>query len=142
YYSDIFNSANQSGAASISLGQEALKHVQNKTLSDKLDSLKSLHQTIPQDITNRDFNTTDADIALYKNLTAQVQNGSLIIIGQYNETRNAKNIENSLILVLQTKDLDAVSQKSLDLLVNKTSDVDTRFRDGITLSQLSDLEAN
>ncbi len=142
YYSDTFAPIALSGSAAIDVGNDALSHVMNNTLSAKLDQLKSLNTTIPQDISGRNFTTLDSDISLYQNLTALVTNSSAGMLAVYNSTKNAKNIENSLILVLQTKDLDPVSMKSLELLVNDSSDIDAQFRDGLTVAQLQAISAN
>src|SRR5512143_669235 len=99
YYSDLFSPLNQTAADAISAGDDALTHVQNKTLSSRLDELKSLHATIPDDIEHRNFSGLDADIAQYRNLTSLVANASASLMAVYNETKNAKNIENSLVLV-------------------------------------------
>ncbi len=142
YYPDQFAPIAATGGAAIALGDDALSHVQNNTLSGKLDQLKSLNTTIPQDISERNFTTMDGDISTYQNLTALVSNSSTAMLAVYNDTKNAKNIENSLILVLQTKDLDPVSAKSLELLVNDSSDIDAQFRDGLTVAQLQSISAN
>ncbi len=142
YYTDQFAPISVAGGNAIALGNAALGHVANNTLSGKLDQLKSLNTTIPQDIGARNFTTIDSDISTYQNLTSLVSNSSSSMLAVYNDTKNAKNIENSLILVLQTKDLDPVSLKSLELLVNDTSDVDAQFRDGLTVAQLQALSAN
>jgi hypothetical protein len=142
YYNTIFTPLNASGTEAIGLASEALGHVQNKSLSDKLDSLKSLHATIPEDIDSRNFTGLDADLETYKNLSSEVMNASLFLLGEYNQTLNAKNIANSLVLVLESKDLDPVSMKSLELIKNQSTDLDAEFRDGLTLAQLKALEEN
>ncbi|MEW6036238.1 MAG: hypothetical protein AB1529_06505 [Candidatus Micrarchaeota archaeon] len=142
YYSDVFRPLNSSASSAIGTAEEALTHVQNKTLSGRLDDLKSLHTTIPEDITGHNFTNLDLDIGQYQNLTAQVNEGAGFLLSEYNQTVEAKNGANALILVLQSKDLDPVSLKSLELLQNKSSDLDAQFRDGLTLAQLQALEAN
>ncbi|MFN7990634.1 MAG: hypothetical protein U0R44_00595 [Candidatus Micrarchaeia archaeon] len=142
FYKDEFKPLNDSGDRIISMGNDALGHVQNKSLTEKLDSLKSLHVTIPEDIAGRNFTGLDEDISRYKNLSSEVENGSAFLLSHYNQTKNAKNIENSLLLVLESKDLDPVSLKSLELLKNQTEDLNARFRDGLTLAQLNALGDN
>ncbi len=142
YYTNQFAPAAAQGGQAIELGNDALSHVQNNTLSAKLDQLKSLNTTIPQDISDRNFTTIDADISTYQNLTALVENSSASMLSVYNDTKNAKNIENSLVLVLETKELDPVSAKSLELLVNDSSDVDAQFRDGLSVAQLQSIQAS
>ncbi|NYZ74568.1 hypothetical protein H0O00_05470 [Candidatus Micrarchaeota archaeon] len=142
YYSDMFKPLNRTGQAAIGYATETLVHVQNKSLSQKLDDLKSLYVTIPEDIQARNFATMDADINQYKQLSADITNMSDSLITRYNATRDAKNTENSLMLVLQSKDLDSVSMKSLQLLQNQTDDLNAQFRDGLTLAQLQALEGN
>ncbi|MFH0884125.1 MAG: hypothetical protein V1861_00260 [Candidatus Micrarchaeota archaeon] len=142
YYQDLFSPLNQSGAETISAAADALSHVQNRTLGDKLDSLRSLHKTIPEDISAHNFTNLDQDIADYTRLTDEVSQGSVFLMEGYNKTLEAKNLENSLLIILQSKDLDPVSSKTLELIENKTIDLDAQFRDGLTLAQLDELESN
>ncbi len=142
YYSDIFAGINDSGGVTIANAQEALKHVQNRTLTDKLDSLKSLHTTIPEDILSHNFTNLDEDIASYESLSDEIDSGSAFLMKEYNETLEAKNLENSLLIILQSKDLDPVSMQTLERIQNQTSDLDAQFRDGLTIAQLDDLESN
>ncbi len=142
YYHDLFVPINQTGAETIGVATDALSHVQNRTLTDKLDSLRSLHSTIPEDISSHNFTNLDQDIADYSRLADEVSQGSEFLMGAYNQTLEAKNLENSLLIILQSKDLDPVSSKSLELIENKTMDLDAQFRDGLTLTQLEELGAN
>lgn len=142
YYRDLFAPINQTGSDSISLATEALSHVQNRTLMEKLDSLRSLHSTIPEDISSHDFTNLDADIAEYSRLSAETAQGSEFLMNEYNETLEAKNLENSLLIILQSKDLDPVSSRTLELIENETMDLDAQFHDGLTLAQLNELESN
>ena len=142
YYSDLFGPINRSGSAAINYTGETLTHVQNRSLGQKLDDLKSLHVTIPEDISSKTFDNLETDINQYKLLTVTVNNMSDELMAVYNSARDAKNTENSLMLVLQSKDLDAVSMKSLELLQNQTDDLNAQFRDGLTLAQLEALTAN
>jgi hypothetical protein len=142
YYQDLFSPLNQTGADAISRATGALAHVQNRTLADKLDSLRSLHSTIPEDISAHNFTNLDQDIADYTRISGEVVEGSDFLMQAYNKTLEAKNLENSLIIILQSKDLDPVSSKSLELIENKTMDLDAQFRDGLTLAQLGDLQSN
>ncbi|MEW6723281.1 MAG: hypothetical protein AB1324_08510, partial [Candidatus Micrarchaeota archaeon] len=140
YYRDVFRPLNESGSEAIAQGQEALSHVANKSLSDKLDDLKSLHATIPEDINSHNFTGMDDSIAEYTSLTESVDEASSFLLDEYTETLEAKNLENSLLLILESKDLDPVSAKSLELLKNRTEDLDTEFRDGLNVAQLQELE--
>ncbi|MDD5172283.1 MAG: hypothetical protein PHF60_04580 [Candidatus ainarchaeum sp.] len=142
YYTDLFKPLNKTGQAAISYAEETLVHVQNRTLSQKLDDLKSLHVTIPEDIDAHNFATLDADIGQYKTLAANVTNMSNELMLIYNESRDAKNTENALLLVLESKDLDPIALRSLELLTNQTEDLNAQFRDGLTLTQLESLEQN
>lgn len=137
-----FSPVNASGAASIAMAEDALKHVRNTTLTSRVDRLKSLHATIPEDIVSKNFSNLDSDISQYKSLTAEVRNISISITEVYNATRNAKNIAKSLVFVLETRDLDPVSLKSLAIIKNQTEDVDAAFRDGLTVSELLAIQEN
>ncbi|HSB47007.1 MAG TPA: hypothetical protein VLD37_03265, partial [Candidatus Bilamarchaeum sp.] len=142
YYLDKFGAVNDSGAKAIYLGSQAVQRMSNKSVSDKLDRLKSLHSTIPEDIAGRNFTTSDSDISEYSGLAGEVESAAVVLLAQYNKTKNAKNLMNSLILVLESKDLDPVSLKSLEVIRNESDDLDARFRDGLTLSQSAALEKN
>ncbi|MCI0503456.1 hypothetical protein L0Y65_01970 [Candidatus Micrarchaeota archaeon] len=142
YYDDVFAPLNKTGAMAIADAEEALGRVQNNSFGAKLDSLKSLHATIPEDISAHHFDNLDADIGEYSNLTEEVRAGTGILMGGYNATLEAKNLENSLLIVLESKDLDPVSLRSLELLKNQTSDLDAQFRDGLSLAELAALESN
>lgn len=140
FYEDALSPLNETGAEAIALGEEAVARISNTSLSARLDSLKSLHETIPDDLSKRIFTTMDADIETYKSLQDEVSGRSLILLTQYNSTRDAKNTANSLILVLESKDLDPVSRKSMLVLENETEDLDAQFRDGLTMEESAALE--
>lgn len=139
-YQAAFAPMNASGAAAIALAEDTLKHVLNNSLRTRLDRLKSLHVTIPEDVEDRNFTNVQADMAQYGNLTAEVRNMSNSLMEVYNSTRSAKNSANSLIFVLETKDLDPVSMKSLSLIKNDTADIDATFREGLSVSDLMVLQ--
>jgi hypothetical protein len=142
YYLDRFKPLNSSGNDTIELAEAAVKRISNKSVSDKLDTLKSLHQTIPDDIVKRNFSTVESELSEYETLIDDVSKGASLLLDQYNKTKNAKNVVNSLVLVLESKDLDPVSLKSFELLRNESGDLDAQFRDGLTLVQSSALEQN
>jgi hypothetical protein len=142
YYLGLFEPLNASGTRAIGLAELALSHVQNKSLSSKLDDLKSLHRTIPEDISKRNFTTIDSDMSQYSNLSATVETMTNSILAKYNETMAVKNTENSLLLILETKDLDPISARSLQSIKNRSADLDIQFRDGLTISQLDELKEN
>jgi hypothetical protein len=142
YYSDLFSPLNQSGAQTIDAAQDLLVHVENKSLSSALDDLKSLHATIPEDIANHNFTDLDPDIQTYQQLADQVDNMTATLGSEYNKTRNAKNVENSLILVLESKDLDPITANSLELLKNQSEDLDAQFHDGLSLAKLKEIGEN
>ncbi len=139
-YTSKYDSLNSSAELAVSLGDEATLHVIDSTLEQDLDELKTLKVSIPNDIEVRDFSTTEGDLDDYEELIGKVHNSSTVLLDQYNKTRNSKNMLNSLILVLDTKDLDPVSLSSLELLKNETDDLDAQFHDGITLEDLVLLE--
>jgi hypothetical protein len=60
----------------------------------------------------------------------------------YNGTREAKNVADSLMLVLETKDLDPSALETFQALQNRTADLDASFRDGYTVSELEVLRLN
>jgi hypothetical protein len=142
HYTDIFSPLNETGEEIIEMADEADQHVSNSTLSSKLFSLKSLHMTIPEDIEDRNFTTMEDDILSYEQLLEEVNESASFLLVQYNKTRDAKNQANSLLFVLESKDLDPVSIKSRDILRNRTADLDAEFRDGLTINQLVELEGN
>ena len=142
YYLDLFSPLNQSGEAVISSAQEILSHVSNVSLSDSLNSFKSLHNSIPLDISNRNFTNLDYDIAKYSALKEILENSSADVSLKYEETRMVKNSAYSLILLLETKDLDPISMKSFELLKNNTYDLNLKFKDGMTLDELEVIKSN
>lgn len=140
YYTDLFHGLNASGTQAIVLGQQARSHVSNMTLNANLDQLMALQASIPEDLANRNFTTTDSDMAAYRNSTAVVMNISLSLLGEYNSTLNAKNTADSLLLMLQTKDnLDPSALETFGILQNRTADLDASFKDGYTVDQLRTL---
>jgi hypothetical protein len=141
-YTNQFTALNSSAAVVIPRAEEATTRVLNTTVYNDLDRLKQLRASIPDDIEVRDFSTTEQDIGNFSLLLESVNSSSIMLLEQYNKTRNAKNLANSLIIVLETKDLDPVSMGSLELLKNRTADLDAAFRDGLTLAQLAELEVN
>ncbi|MFH1520607.1 MAG: hypothetical protein ABID61_03110 [Candidatus Micrarchaeota archaeon] len=141
-YTKIFKSFNQSANDTITLAKETISHVLDPVLSQKLASLQSLHTSIPLRISQRNFTTLDSDIIQYKNLTIVVSNMTDVAMDQYTRTLNAKNIENSVIMVLETKDLDPITLSSLNVLINQTYDLNAQFRDGLTIDELVLLEGN
>lgn len=142
YYSDMFSSVNSSGNDAISQGQAALSHVDDDALSSKVENLNALESTIPEDIQNGNYSNLDRDISQYKNLTVEVDNLSASAMTAYNGAVNAKNSANSMLLILETKDSDPITMKELGALMNETEDINAQFRDGLTVSELSDLASN
>ncbi|MBD3210853.1 hypothetical protein GF318_05720 [Candidatus Micrarchaeota archaeon] len=139
YLSD-YEEFNGSAAELIPVAEEATDHISNFTVSQNLSRLKTLHAKIPEDISNREFNTTESDIEEYGRLIDELEDASSLMLTEYNETKQAKNDVGSLMVLLETKDLDPVSLEKLDLLRNKTEDLDAEFRDGMTLEELNNLE--
>jgi len=135
-----FEPINASGKEAIALGADTITHVRNTTLSRKLDTLRSLHVTIPVDIEAHNFTTVDADLVTYQALITEVKNISAGLIEIYNRTHSAKKTAHAMIFIIETKDLDPVSLKTLGFLKNETEDVDASFQEGLMLSQLGELE--
>jgi hypothetical protein len=142
YFNDLFSGLNASGTDAISLGKSAILHVSSDILSSKLEKLIALQTTIPEDISAKDFTNLDSDISQYKNLTQELRNLSNSALGAYNDARNAKIAANSILLMLETKDSDFVTLKSLGVLQNETEDLNARFRDGLTTEELAALASN
>jgi hypothetical protein len=141
-YGIAFAPLNASGKQAIAAAEEVLTHVNNETLTTKLEKLKELDTSIAEDLASKSFNTTESDIAQYKILTLETANLTASVGGAYDGARNAKNSVNSLVLILQTKDSDPVAMKSLGLLINQTEDINARFRDGLTTYELNALASN
>ncbi len=139
-YSGDLDDLNQTATSAINLGEEATEHVLDYSLAQKVSRLKQLNAEIPNNIDARDFDSMEEDFSEYKVLLSQVKNESSELLEQYNETRNDKNIANSLLLVLETKDLDPVSSGTLELLKNRSADLDAQFRDGIPIAKYESLE--
>lgn len=142
YYFELFGDVNSTGADVISLGQEAVAHVANATLTADLNRLRSMHSTIPEDIVARNFSNLDVDVAEYTALIGKVNSSAVLLLNEYNETRDAKNVADSTMLALETKEMDPASLVTFELLKNHTIDIDAQFRDGLTISQLQSLRAN
>jgi hypothetical protein len=135
-----FQELEEDGAAAISLGDEAVSHVSNYSLSLNLSKLRSLHTDIPDDIEDREFNTTEDDIEEYEELIDYVNDVSFLMLQQYNATLDAKHETDSIVVLLEARDLDPVSKESLEVLENHTADLDAEFRDGLTIEELKSLE--
>ncbi len=139
-YADEFALLSESGNKTIILGKAATTRVLDTSLQGKVDQLETLHVSIPEDIEIRDFSTVEGDLNAYEDLIADITEKSAAVLEVYNQTRNAKNMANSLLVVLETKDLDPVSMTAFELLKNDTADLDAKFRDGLTVEELADLE--
>jgi len=141
-YNNAYISLQDAGSNSISLGNAALDYVSDNPLLENLTILESLHQTIPEDLELRNISTLNDDLALYRELIISVGDNALLLLTQYNETRDSKNLANSMVLVLQSKDLEPVSRKMLSLLENESGDLDAKFRGGLTKNELTVLQNN
>jgi hypothetical protein len=139
YLSD-YGELNATAVSVIAAGNVADEYTSNYTLSQDLSRLKTLHAAIPEDISNREFTGLDEDIDEYGDLIDDVGENAVFLMGQYNATRDAKHDAESVIVLLDCKDLDPVSKESLELLKNQTSDLDARFRKGLTADELAVLE--
>ncbi|MBI5227521.1 hypothetical protein HY988_02935 [Candidatus Micrarchaeota archaeon] len=139
YYADLFGSLNKSGAESMALADNALSHVSNPPLSEKLDQLKLLDVTIPLNIAKKNFSHLDADLADYSDLTKTVSSLSTGVLSEYKNTLKAKENMDTLTLLLDSKEMDAGSIASFEIIRNQTAILDSRFTDGLTVSQLQEL---
>ncbi|MFH1785086.1 MAG: hypothetical protein ABH842_01535 [Candidatus Micrarchaeota archaeon] len=141
-YTNQFKPLNSSGNKTMAAAKDILKHVLNSTLTLKLNQLQALHTSIPNSISQRNFSNLSSDFFNYQKLVIEVSNLTNISVDQYNKTLTAKNQENSLIMLLETKDLDPITVSSLEVLKAQTTDLNTQFRDGLTLDELAALESN
>lgn len=138
-YSARFAQLREQGIAVIALGESASSKVSDATLSFKLTTLKSLDSGIPADIDARDFSTIDNDLADYSRLLEEVMQLSIFDLAVYNESIDAKNDADALMLVLESRELDPLSEERLHELEEESDRLDASFRDGITASQFENL---
>ncbi len=137
-----FEDIQSEGQKAISLGEDATSHIRHYLLSSKLDTLNSLDESIPSDIESREFEGLEDDIQSYEELSSEVENLSLKLLSQYNETFERKAEADALLLVLQSRQLDPYSKKDLEMLNNESEDLDAIFGEGMTFEQAEDLSAS
>jgi hypothetical protein len=133
---------NETSIETITAATDILTHVVNPTLTYKLSQLQALHESIPDSIEQKNFTNLSDDIETYETLISEISNLTNTSYDQYNRTLTAKNNENLLILVLETKDLDPITVSSLEILKAQSDDLNVQFRDGLTIDELAALEGN
>ncbi len=142
-YSYQFDSMDAASNESLSLGKQANLSVSNETLSENLARLNSLHLSIPANIESRDFSTTEEDIAEYKSLISTVRDTSTSLLAEYDDAAEAKSQTESIITLLETKNLDPTSVVVLNGLINETEALNRKFLAGpLTLEELDQFEEN
>ncbi|MBU0591368.1 hypothetical protein KKF81_02985 [Candidatus Micrarchaeota archaeon] len=139
-YAKAYELLQNDGEEAVLLGNAAVERVANPDLQNDVFSLEVLHTGIPQDIESRNLESIEQDFAKYNALIINIKNRSFVDLNYYNNTKNAKNLANSLVLVLESKDLDPVSMNFLILMKNETGDLDAQFRNGLTVDELENLE--
>jgi len=139
-YLDIYEPLNATATGVISTAEEAVLHVSNATLTQRLDELKALHSSIPADLESRNLGNLSDKLDQYSNLVDEVGTLANYIMSKYDGALSAKNKEESLITLLESKDLDPVSVENLELLKNKSQDLDAEFRSGMSVEELELLE--
>ncbi len=139
YYSNVFKSLNVTGSSVIAMGDLAIKHVDAPQLIPKLNKLKSLQQTIPVDLSDKNVTNIESDLNDYKNATGDVQSLASYILSGYATALDAKNNATSLVMILESKDLDPIATKTFESLKTDEQDLDVQFHDGLTLDQFATL---
>ncbi|MFH1393662.1 MAG: hypothetical protein ABII71_00930 [Candidatus Micrarchaeota archaeon] len=134
-YGEQFAALQVAGQNAIALGRRAVSHTTNPTLASKLDTLESLEATIPANIDSREFSAMASDLEDYARLTGEVQSLSASSLSVYNNTLEEKNNADTLLLVLETRELDPFSATELDKLKNDSFDLDAKFREGLTADE-------
>ena len=132
YYSAIYNPLSAQAADVIAFGEYSSARVSNSTLKSDLASLKSLHAKINQSIQSKDFSTIEEDLKKYPALITSVNMTAHDAFVSYNESVEAKNSADSLIFILETKELDPLARGEADRLKNATLILDASFADGLT----------
>lgn len=131
YFSSIFNPLSAQAAPVISLSDLTLARISNSSLKSDASSLKSLHSKINSSIKSKDFSTIESDLAKYKTLIPKVNKSCHEAYKIYNQSVAAKNSADSLVFILETKELDPLTRNEFENLKNKTSDLDSAFIDGL-----------
>jgi hypothetical protein len=142
YYNSKFLPLAQNGTKVIEFGDMALKKISNSTVSSDFSKLKSLHNSINSSIQNKQFSTLDADLAEYESLIPKVNKSLHEIYAIYNISLSAKNQADSLIFILDTKEVDPLTRGEIEKLKNRTTDMDMSFKDGLDADQYVSFAAN
>jgi len=132
YYSAIYNPLAAPAADVIAFGEYSSSRVSNSTLAADLASLKSLHTKINKSIQSKNFSSIEEDLKDYPVLIISVNTTAHDAFVSYNESMEAKNSADSLIFILETKELDPLARIEADKLKNSTLTLDASFVDGLT----------
>jgi len=142
YYNSIFLPLAENGSKVIAFSESALGKISNSTVSSDFSKLKSLHKSINSSIRNKNFSSLDFDLAEYERLIPIVNESVHEIYSIYNISLQAKNQADSLIFILDTKEVDPLTRGDIDQLKNKTIDMDVAFKSGLDANQYVSFAAN
>jgi hypothetical protein len=113
--------------SAIASGEDAEEVVVNETLSQKLAQLKTLHTGIPADIDARSFEGMEADMEEYRSLIPAVKEMAESELEAYEKALSSKNDVESMLTVLETKDLDPASLSTHDDIVVEVEALNDEF---------------
>jgi len=120
-------------------GDGAAKIVTNTTFMMKLEEMKSLRQSIRSKIDTGQFTGLDEEITLYDAKMELVREGADEIYQLYNETIDAKNLVNSLLFEISTKEISPSNQETYNQIKAEVEAADLEFEDGVTPDKLAEL---
>jgi hypothetical protein len=142
YYSGIYNPLAKDAAQVISFAKYTDARVTNSTLKSDLSKLEALHNSINTSLIAKNFDTIESDIDQYKLLIPKVNETATAVFTVYNDTVSAKNNADSLILILETKDVDPITAERIAKLKNRTTDLDAAFKTGLTQEKSVEFKEN
>ena len=131
YYAAIYGPLSDEASEVISFAQYTDERVSNLTLKSDLTKLRTLHDKINKSLSDKNFSTIETDIGQYKLLVPKVNDTATQLFAVYNDTVSAKNNANSLVLILDTKDVDPLTAEKIAVLKNRTADLDAAFKSGL-----------
>jgi|GEM_PF-835872 len=139
YYSSFYLPLGAKAVPVMASGDYTLSHVRDSSLQSDLSALKALDEKINESINDRAFSTIDDDLAQYSALIPKVRNESADVYAVYNQSAAAKSNADTLVFVLDGKDLDPISRAEADRLKNQTNALDDSFSDGLAQQDYSAL---
>ena len=141
-YSGIYTPLSKNALQVITFGEYVDSRVTNTTLKSDLAKLKALHVSINTSLKNKQFGTIESDLSQYKILIPKVNETANDVFVVYNDTVSAKNNADSLILILDTKDVDPLTANRIAELKNRTTDLDALFKSGLTEEKSKEFKEN